>query len=146
MDEEMSDRAAEMMIRILLFYRELFKKGKLMKLTGIQEAEFRLIHRLYYESPMSMSTLGGQLYISRPHMTTLIDRLIENGMVERLPDPDDRRVINVNITQKGRESLEGACKALKKSFKSQVSSLEFSDLEIICSSAERLLSVLSRLP
>lgn len=41
-------------------------------------------------------------------MTNRIDRLAARGMVERLPDPKDRRGVRVRLTPEGRASVEAA--------------------------------------
>lgn len=50
---------------------------------------------------LSMSEIGCKLSMPKPHVTTLVDRLIAEEMVERLYDPKDRRIVNVKITEKG---------------------------------------------
>lgn len=45
-------------------------------------------------------------------MTTRVDRLTERGLVERLPDPSDRRGVRVALTEAGRRRVDGALKAL----------------------------------
>ncbi len=42
-----------------------------------------------------MSEIGRRVYISKSNMTSLIDKLVENGLAERIPDTNDRRVINI---------------------------------------------------
>jgi DNA-binding MarR family transcriptional regulator len=39
-------------------------------------------------------------------MTNRIDRLEENGLVRRVPDPEDRRGILVELTEQGRELVD----------------------------------------
>lgn len=41
-------------------------------------------------------------------MTNRIDRLAARGMVERLPDPRDRRGVRVRLTSLGRQAVEAA--------------------------------------
>jgi DNA-binding MarR family transcriptional regulator len=38
-------------------------------------------------------------------MTGIIDRLTEHGLVERRPDPNDRRALRVSLTQAGQSLL-----------------------------------------
>ena len=45
-------------------------------------------------------------------MTNRIDRLAARGLVERLPDPRDRRGVRVRLTEEGRASVEGALSSL----------------------------------
>jgi DNA-binding MarR family transcriptional regulator len=45
-------------------------------------------------------------------MTNRIDRLAERGLVERHPDPDDRRGVIVRLTAEGKAAVDGAFTAL----------------------------------
>jgi len=45
-------------------------------------------------------------------MTNRIDRLTGRGLVERMPDPDDRRGVLVQLTPEGKEAVDGAFEAL----------------------------------
>ena len=45
-------------------------------------------------------------------MTNRVDRLTARGLVERLPDPHDRRGVLVRLTADGKASVDGAFEAL----------------------------------
>ena len=45
-------------------------------------------------------------------MTNRVDRLAARGLVERLPDPDDRRGVLVRLTAEGKTAVDGAFEAL----------------------------------
>ena len=45
-------------------------------------------------------------------MTNRVDRLVRKGLVERLPDPADRRGVQVRLTASGRAAVDGAIDAL----------------------------------
>jgi DNA-binding MarR family transcriptional regulator len=46
--------------------------------------------------------------LSTGAMTNRLDRLEEAGHVRRLPDPDDRRAVQVELTEKGKHTWEQA--------------------------------------
>ncbi len=50
---------------------------------------------------MPMKYYGETLYISKPNLTKMINRLIECGFVERKNDEEDRRIIKIFMTDKG---------------------------------------------
>ncbi len=52
-----------------------------------------------------MSDLSRELRIARPPMSRQLTSLVENRLVERHPDPDDKRATLVSITDAGREAL-----------------------------------------
>ena len=66
-------------------------------------------------SPGELST---DLELSSGAMTTRLDGLEEAGLIRRLPDPDDRRGIVVELTQEGKEKWESAAEvqARRESF------------------------------
>ena len=45
-------------------------------------------------------------------MTNRVDRLAARGLVERSPDPDDRRGVIVRLTPEGKATVDGAFGAL----------------------------------
>ncbi len=45
-------------------------------------------------------------------MTNRVDRLAARGLVERLPDPHDRRGVLVRLSDAGRGTVDGALAAL----------------------------------
>nr|WP_255343964.1 MarR family transcriptional regulator [Methanobacterium sp. SMA-27] len=56
---------------------------------------FHILKVLKKKGPLPMSEIGRRVYISKSNMTSLIDKLVENGLAERIPDTNDRRVINI---------------------------------------------------
>jgi DNA-binding MarR family transcriptional regulator len=45
-------------------------------------------------------------------MTNRVDRLVARHLVERLPDPRDRRGVLVRLTDAGRTTVDGALESL----------------------------------
>lgn len=54
----------------------------------------------------TMGDLARDLQTGPTAITGLVDRLEERGLVERVADPRDRRVIRVRLTPKGKETME----------------------------------------
>jgi DNA-binding MarR family transcriptional regulator len=54
------------------------------------------------------SDLSRQLLLSPAGMTGRLDRLAAAGLVDRTPDPDDRRSWLVGLTEEGRSKVDGA--------------------------------------
>jgi DNA-binding MarR family transcriptional regulator len=57
---------------------------------------------------LSPTELYNSLLISSGAMTNRIDRLEQIGLVERTPDPDDRRGVSVGLTPAGKELIDAA--------------------------------------
>jgi DNA-binding MarR family transcriptional regulator len=55
---------------------------------------------------LSPTELYNSLLISSGAMTNRIDRLEEIGLVQRTPDPDDRRGVSVGLTPEGKKLID----------------------------------------
>lgn len=60
------------------------------------------------------SALAGQLAVSKPTITALIDGLVSRGYVARTPDEHDRRRVEHRLTAAGSSELEAADLAVTK--------------------------------
>lgn len=63
----------------------------------------------FLRGPVRMGRLAEVLHCERSNVTLIVDRLTERGVVERHPDPADRRVRRLTLTTAGdqlRENFE----------------------------------------
>lgn len=58
-----------------------------------------------YENGLKMSELSGVLKVSNGNVTGIVDRLVENGIIVRVPVPGDRRASLARLTKKGHEEF-----------------------------------------
>jgi DNA-binding MarR family transcriptional regulator len=58
------------------------------------------------ELPATQQALGRRVGVDRSVMTYLVDDLISAGLVERQPDPDDRRARRIVVTVVGRQRVQ----------------------------------------
>jgi DNA-binding MarR family transcriptional regulator len=56
--------------------------------------------------PLSLSELAEAVSVDAPYATLIVDSLEERGLVERRPDPADRRRKLVALTEHGKEATE----------------------------------------
>jgi DNA-binding MarR family transcriptional regulator len=78
---------------------------------GLDHAEHKALSVLAQAGPPHRSTpgrLARRMDLSSGAMTNRLDRLEEAGLVRRLPDPDDRRGVLVELTDHGHETYRGA--------------------------------------
>ncbi|MFJ7071408.1 MarR family winged helix-turn-helix transcriptional regulator [Streptomyces sp. NPDC098781] len=73
---------------------------------GVTPAQSRLLRTLaHYDSPPRMADLAERLEVVPRAVTTLVDGLEASGKVRRVPDPTNRRVIRIELTEDGRKAL-----------------------------------------
>ena len=108
---------------------------------GIESWEFDVLAALRragapYE--LSPGRLIKETLVTSGTMTNRVDRLATRGLVERLPDPHDRRGVLVRLTDEGRTKVDGALASLLEREHELLAGLDLS-------SQQRLASLLRRL-
>ena len=73
--------------------------------THMSATSVTTLDTLAQEGPLRISDLAVREGVSQPGMTTLVNRLAEEGLAERFADPTDGRAILVRITDAGRSVL-----------------------------------------
>jgi DNA-binding MarR family transcriptional regulator len=56
--------------------------------------------------PLRLSELAERMGITAPTASRAVDGLVELGLLERLPDPADRRAVSIDVTAPGRARVE----------------------------------------
>lgn len=72
-----------------------------LEATGLTPLEFAVLQRLSTERGRRLTDIGAELLCVKSTITRLVDRLEADGLVQRTPDPDDRRAQRLLLTQRG---------------------------------------------
>jgi DNA-binding MarR family transcriptional regulator len=75
---------------------------------GIGPREFSLLRFVDASEGQSQQALAQRLDLPPSRMVALVDDLEETGLLERRPNPGDRRVRALYLTAEGRETLQRA--------------------------------------
>ncbi len=71
----------------------------------VTATQYVVLSILAEEEGISLSKLGNRLYFDNPTITGVVDRMERDGLLERRRILDDRRVINVFLTGKGKKLI-----------------------------------------
>lgn len=82
--------------------------------TGLSLAEVRVLHTLHTNGPVPMTKLTAELMVTPGAITSIVDGLESQGLVERMRGEDDRRVITIRITAKGDATIKKAIQLHKR--------------------------------
>jgi MarR family transcriptional regulator, organic hydroperoxide resistance regulator len=77
------------------------------QLTVLQLQALILIHK---KEILSMGDLANEFKISLPTSTVLSDKLAILNLIKRFESKNDRRIVNVSLTEKGKSLLKKAMK------------------------------------
>ncbi|MEV6587170.1 MarR family winged helix-turn-helix transcriptional regulator [Streptomyces acidicola] len=97
---------AEQLLRLTRRVHRIQKRHLERSGLDITPAQSRLLRTLtHYGSPPRMADLAERLEVVPRAVTTLVDGLEASGRVRRVPDPSNRRVIRIELTDEGRMAL-----------------------------------------
>jgi DNA-binding MarR family transcriptional regulator len=110
---------------------------------GLNRGEAGALSALRVSGPpyqLSPTRLGRGLMLSSAGMTSRIDRLERRGLVRRLPDPDDRRGVIIELTEQGIATVDDAVRAVSASDRELVGRLDPDEIRTLEGLLRKLLA------
>jgi len=88
------------MIEGLMHYsmRTMFRY---VKDNNLSMPQFGTLMQIYHKHTCAVSDIGSEMGISNAAASQMLDRLVQQNYIERTEDPIDRRVKQINLTDKG---------------------------------------------
>lgn len=88
--------------------RSMYEFGHFLRARGISMPQIMLLMHLRHSERCAVSDIGRHLDISNPAASQLIQRLVEQGLVQREEGQADRRVKEIFLTDQGRQLIQAA--------------------------------------
>jgi DNA-binding MarR family transcriptional regulator len=93
--------------------------------SGLTLTKLGILHHLVQTGePLQLGRLAGRISCVKSNITQLVDRLEAEGLVRRVSDPQDRRSIRAEITDKGRRRYLAGAKILDEQERALLKCLE----------------------
>jgi len=101
-----------------------------LKPAGLSQSQFNVLRILRGAKPDAIPAgkIAERMVNRDPDLTRLLDRLEAAGLVEKSRDTEDRRVVNVRITNAGLERVEAASKTVARAIGIALGSMGARDL------------------
>lgn len=97
----------ELSLLIKAVYRESERQfSEALGTSNITPAQAEVLLVLLQAEPMSLGELGNYLIAEGGHPSRLVDRLVQSGYVERRSAVDDRRRLELSLTEQGRAQAQ----------------------------------------
>jgi DNA-binding MarR family transcriptional regulator len=80
------------------------------QMHGLSEGRVGVLFRLYKQGACPLGALADDLAMTPRNVTGLVDNLERQGLVERVPDAEDRRSVRAQLTTSGRATIESIWK------------------------------------
>lgn len=138
----------------VIVIRKLKDIGKLMKKNtgnnfeamGLTHSQGMLIGVLCHSGEMKVSDLSEKLGLSNSTVSGIIDRLEKQGLVERKRSKDDKRIVNVAVTEEFLKNFRDNFEQLERRFEQMVSSATEEEINTILKGLETLIKVMKYNP
>ncbi|HXN18298.1 MAG TPA: MarR family transcriptional regulator [Candidatus Binatus sp.] len=96
---------------------------------GITTSQLGILEALFHLGPMCQRALGDKLLRSGGNITMVIDNLEKHGLVQRVRQEDDRRMIVIHLTSPGRKLISRVLPQHAKEVVKEMSRLTASEQE-----------------
>jgi DNA-binding MarR family transcriptional regulator len=96
---------------------------------GLTVTQLRLLNHLYQSEGLSNAELADRLYVTRPSVSALLERLERGGFIRREVSPSDRRGICIWLQPRGREVVDSLRADLRGYSASLMDSLDEAQLD-----------------
>jgi DNA-binding MarR family transcriptional regulator len=73
--------------------------------NGLTMAQFGAILRLFHKGACGVSDIGNDLGVTNSAASQMLERLVQLKLITRSEDPNDRRVKQIVLTDKGRQIM-----------------------------------------
>jgi DNA-binding MarR family transcriptional regulator len=70
--------------------------------NGLTMAQFGAMLRVYHKGACGVSDIGSDLGVTNSAASQMLERLVQLKLITRSEDPTDRRVKQIDLTEKGR--------------------------------------------
>ncbi len=145
MTEKQADKLVQDMMEDSILYIKLFNN----ELIHLGDRDFMktfswLLLIESYDNP-SISELGKKVRLAKSQMTGKIDQLTNDGLIKRIPDEKDRRILRVKLTPYGLRFIKTSQNLVEENMKQLLSPLNFEEVEELKNSIETIKNIVLKI-
>ena len=116
LDEKLSLKLFVVLTRALDSVRKSIEKE--IRSYGLNPTEFAVLELLYNKGEQTVQKIGEKVLIASSSITYVVDKLEKKNLILRTPNPEDRRITQVSITEEGKALMDdifpGHAKAVQR--------------------------------
>lgn len=101
-----SGESADLAHSLRLVIGRLARRLRQRTLGGLTPSQLSVLASLNRQGPMTLGDLAEAEGVAAASITGIVGRLVDKRLVDRAPNPADRRSIVVEMTEEGRDVLE----------------------------------------
>ena len=113
-------------------------------IDAMSDGQFAVLAALKVHGPHTLGELADRERVSSPSMNRTVNCLEESGYLARTPDIDDRRKVNISLTDAGREVVEETVRRRDAWLEEALAALTPQQRHLLAEAAEIMLAVAAR--
>lgn len=82
------------------------RAGNIFSKGGLTSAQFAVLEALYHKGDLTINEIMESILSTSGNMTVVINNLEKEALIERKPNPKDKRSCIIMITATGRQKIE----------------------------------------
>jgi DNA-binding MarR family transcriptional regulator len=126
---------------VMRFIREQMRRHRG---HGLSVPQFRTLVFLSRRPGASLSAVAGQLGLSLPAASRLVDGLVQSGLVRREPGAADRRRLSLSLSSPGRLRYRAARDATQHQLAAELATLTAGQRGRLCAALQTLRSLFAQ--
>jgi DNA-binding MarR family transcriptional regulator len=128
-----------------LAHRNFFSSGSLhLHDVDITIQQFVLMRCIHQKEVPKMTDLSDEVGVTLGNMTAMVNRLVKQGYLARSGDPQDRRVVRISLTAKGKKVIHKAEELKQKRMRFIISKISVEDQRVLCNIIYKLINALKQ--
>ena len=136
-----SDQSLDRLVQSVYDLARLMRKRMIHCHTGdLHMGQIHALLIIQERDGITMKELAMMMHVTSPSATSFIDRLVKLGYVDRMNDPENRRLVRLRITQKGVDMLKDKMAERRRIFGEILAILPESDQRILSEILRKVLS------
>lgn len=112
--------------------------------SGITMSQCSTILGIGKKGTMTMNALSEWMSLATSTMTRIVDNLVRDGYIERAHDPQDRRVVQVSLTEKGTQLFQAIMEIYREYHRKIVESIPAGELRQVVESLTMLIEAIKK--
>jgi len=146
MKQEYLDDDIRLLALLPLINRTILSASRIREF-GYTKTQLTIFAALTLRESLTMSQVSGYISSSKEQATRAVAPLVDEGLVERFVDPENRTKIHIRLTEKGMayvgQSNQRFVKNLHRTMKEKITSEEMLELKQCVKTMLRILSKLN---
>jgi DNA-binding MarR family transcriptional regulator len=106
---------------VLVFLRRIIhatdlQSKRVAKVCGLTIPQVMVLNSIDQLGDVTVKRISDEVSLSQATVTTILNRLEDRDLLERVRNPDDKRIVNARLTPAGKTALKASPPLLHESF------------------------------